>query len=448
MARSTAAGSAAIALVRLSGGEALAIADAVLHKKVSDKPGYSAHFRRIVEGTREIDEAVVTLYKSPHSFTGEDVVEFALHGSEYIVGEVLTLLLRKGARLAEAGEFTLRAFLNGKMDLAQAEGVADLIASESAAAHKMAMQQMRGGFSKELAQLRDRLLHFAAMLELELDFSEEDVEFANRDQLKKLVEEIRGSVKSLSSSFKMGNALKKGVPTVIAGKPNAGKSTLLNTLLNEERALVSDIAGTTRDTIEETLHIDEVLFRLIDTAGIRETEDTVEQMGVDRTRKKAEEALLVLYVYDALEESEEEALAEAKKLTGGWDKLLLVANKIDKQGGTTEEAGEAEGVETVRISAKEGRGLEKLKQKMVQKIGYNKDEAQQTTVSHARHYEALLRAEEGLVSVLEGLEEGRSTEWVAADLRGVIRHLGSITGEIEVDRDILGRIFEKFCIGK
>ncbi len=420
-------------------------------KDLAAQPSHTIHFGRIVaEDGRLLDEVLVSLFRQPRSYTGEDVVEISCHGSPYILQEVLTLLLRKGARLANPGEFTLRAFLHGRMDLSQAEAVADLIASESAAAHAVAMQQMRGGFSKDIERLRRQLVDFAALIELELDFAEEDVAFANREELSALIHQIRALIEALLQSFRLGNAIKNGVTTVIAGRPNAGKSTLLNALLKEERAIVSDIAGTTRDTIEEVLYVGGVAFRIVDTAGIRQAQDAIEAIGVAKTLEKVRQAALLVYVFDVVRTSPQMLREDLAALTRPEGKLLVVANKMDLNPYTTYEhyANEYFGPEAwTPVSALNQMNIEYLKQKLLETVLESKVIAGHTVVANARHYEALLKTSESLDAALQGIAQGVSGDLVAMDIRRALFFLGQITGEISSE-DLLDSIFSRFCIGK
>ena len=479
VALATPPGTGAIAVIRLSGPTAISLADDVFRgKKLASQPSHTAHFGKIEtpEG-RILDEVLVTIFKSPHSYTGEDAAEISCHGSPYIQQEIIQLCLQKGARLARPGEFTLRAFLNGKMDLSQAEAVADLIASQSEAAHGVALRQLRGGFKTEIARLREELIHFASLVELELDFSEEDVEFANRSDLKNLVHRIRTVIQALLRSFSLGNALKTGVATVIAGRPNAGKSTLLNALLNEERAIVSDIAGTTRDTIEEVLNINGVQFRLIDTAGIREAQDQIEAIGVQRTLEKIEQAAIVVYLWDVTAMTLAEVRHDLLRLTAGaGSQILVVCNKMDKnpyfkpewlldpsspdvhpyllvgmkQPSESLKLSEGSGLtlhQIITLSAKNGQNIEYLKEKLFELAIGSEVSADGTIVTNARHYDALRRADEALADVLRGLDTGVTGDFIAMDIRRALHFLGEITGEIGVE-DLLENIFGKFCIGK
>lgn len=453
---STAPGVGGIAVIRVSGKEAFDVCEKIFFSakqiKLSEQKGYTIHFGQIKKNESIIDEVLVSVFHAPHSFTGENCIEIACHGSLFIQQEILQLLLLNGASLAEPGEFTQRAFLNGKMDLSQAEAVADLIASSSAASHKLAMTQMRGGFSNELVKLRAQLLEFTSLIELELDFSEEDVEFANREKLSLLANEIAQLIDKLCKSFSVGNVIKNGIPVAIVGETNVGKSTLLNVLLNEERAIVSDIHGTTRDVIEDTVNIEGLMFRFIDTAGIRETKDTIENLGIERTYQKMEQASIVLWLIDSAQISDRiewmtnriASLAEGKK-------LIVVFNKVDKitdeEKIVIEELFKNIDAEKIYISAKDQINTEKLKTALVEgakipNIGNN-----DIIVTNARHYEALRNAHESIVRVIEGLQTDLSGDLLSQDIREVIFHLGSITGTVSTD-EILGNIFSKFCIGK
>ncbi len=448
-------GTGAIAVLRISGKNSLQTALKCFKPKKSglspeNIQSHHLYFGEIRKEGKMLDEVLFSFFKAPHSYTGEDAVEISCHGSEYIQQALLQTLLDAGARLARPGEFTLRAFLNGKMDLTQAEAVADLIASESKAAHQMAIRQMRGGFSEKIAALRAKLVHFASLLELELDFSEEDVEFANRQQFFNLLQEIKKELSRLKESFKMGNVLKKGIPVAIIGKPNVGKSTLLNAILNEERALVSEIPGTTRDAIEDTIALEGYTFRFIDTAGLRRSDDVVENMGIEKTRDKIEQARLILYVCDISKlnrQSAEALLKEYKAYIQDKDKhFILVANKIDKLKGIPAHLKELLELETVFVSAKRKENIHLLAEMLVAHV---KDDSagDNILVNNSRHYEALGKALEAIEAVQNGFENGLPTDLIAIDLRQALYHLGSITGEVTSD-EILGNIFGKFCIGK
>ncbi len=452
IALATPPGVGAIGVIRLSGPDAFRIADSVFHgKELGAQPSHTIHFGTIRdEEGRVLDEVLASVFRGPNSYTGEDVVEISCHGSHYILQEVMALLLRKGAGLAKPGEFTLRAFLNGRMDLSQAEAVADLIASESASAHAVAMQQMRGGFSNEIKQLRQQLIDFAALIELELDFGEEDVEFANRDDLKALIHRILSLMDALLRSFQLGNAIKNGVSTVIAGRPNAGKSTLLNALLNEERAIVSDIAGTTRDTIEETLHIGGVAFRIIDTAGIREAQDAIEAIGVAKTMEKVRQSAVLVYVFDVIRSSPEELRGDLAQLAHPDTKLLVVANKMDLNPYTTYEQYANEYFNSdawVPVSALNQMNIEFLKEKLLNAVLGGDLNLEHTVVANTRHYEALLKASESLRDALRAIDTGVTGDFIAMDIRRALTFLGEITGEINTE-DLLDSIFSRFCIGK
>lgn len=455
VALATPPGVGAIGVIRLSGKDAIPIIDPLfIGKKLSEQSSHTIHLGTIRDGDRIIDEVLVSLFVAPKSYTGENVVEVSCHGSNYIIQELIQLFIEKGARLAQPGEFTMRAFLNGKMDLSQAEAVADLIASSSESAHQIALQQMRGGFSHEIQHLRQELIDFASLIELELDFGEEDVEFANREDLRTLVQKIRKLIQSLIDSFRLGNAIKHGVNTVIAGRPNAGKSTLLNALLNEERAIVSDIAGTTRDTIEEILNIQGIHFRIIDTAGIRDAEDTIEAIGVEKTMEKIQQSALLLYVFDVIEMQPAELRADLEKLNHAGVHTLVLANKMDQNPYTKFEHyfGDSEDTiiskdQWVPLSAKNHMNIPHLKEKLYQSVLDEKVQADGTIVTNARHYEALRRAEESLAAVLQGMDTGVTSDFIAMDIRQALHYLGEITGQISTE-DLLGNIFSNFCIGK
>lgn len=456
VALATASGSGAIAVIRLSGREAIAIADScfqsvVEHKSLSEQQTHTIHLGHIVEDQRVFDEVLVSIFKNPNSYTGENVVEISCHGSLYIQQEIIQLCLRKGCRIANPGEFTLRAFLNGKLDLSQAEAVADLIASDNEASHQVAMQQMRGGFSSEIAKLREELLNFASLIELELDFAEEDVEFADRTQFKELVDRITFVLKRLIDSFAVGNVIKNGIPVAIVGEPNVGKSTLLNALLNEERAIVSEIAGTTRDTIEDEISIGGIGFRFIDTAGIRETKDLVETIGIKKTFEKIDQAQVVIYLFDSSKSiSDLKAIQiEIEKIKNKYPQkpLLVIANKIDQ----LDDANLAtlqNAIEDIRLlSAKTGFGVEQLTNALLELINTGALRNNETIITNSRHYDALLKAFEEIQKVKHGLETGLSGDLLAIDIRQALYHFGEITGEI-TNEDLLGNIFANFCIGK
>lgn len=447
VALATPAGTGAIGIIRLSGLDAITIANSVFKgKDLTRQKSHTIHFGQIVDGDVVLDEALVSLFIAPRSYTCENVVEISCHGSHYILESVIKLLIKQGARAAKPGEFTLRAFLNGQLDLSQAEAVADLIASNSKASQQVAMQQLRGGFSSQLQQLREQLVQFASLVELELDFSEEDVEFANRGQLKQLIVEILKVVGRLVESFELGNAIKQGINTVIAGRPNAGKSTLLNALLNEERAIVSHIPGTTRDTIEEVLNINGINFRLIDTAGIREATDTIEQIGVQRTMEKISQSALLIYVYDASVIAAEELNSDLESLQKPGITLLIVANKADLL--SEKQLFELPQTENaVTISAKEKLHIDDLKQKIYTSAVKYQLSGDETLVTNIRHLEALQKTQEALSRLLSGIDTQVTSDFLAMDIKQALHYLGEITGTVTTD-DLLDNIFSKFCIGK
>ncbi len=455
VALATPQGIGAIGVIRLSGPAAISICESVFatktlkKKTLSDKESHTIHFGVIHDEDIILDEVLVSLFKAPHSYTSENTVEISCHGSGFIQQQVIQLFLKKGARMANQGEFTLRAFLNGKLDLSQAEAVADLISSNSASSHQVAMQQMRGGFSNQIKTLRQNLIDFASLIELELDFAEEDVEFADRSDLKNLVSTIQRIVQRLIDSFEVGNVIKNGIPVAIVGKPNAGKSTLLNVLLEEDRAIVSDIPGTTRDVIEDEINIDGVLFRIIDTAGIRETNDIIESIGVEKTFEQIKLSSIAIYLFDVHEIS----LNELKQIVAEIEphlhnsQLVLVANKIDKEDMEYTYREFAEFKDMLFISAKEHIGIEKLKQRLVHLFDNRTVNVTETIVTNARHVEALRHTNVALIKVLEGLNMNVTGDFLAMDIRTALHHLGEITGEISSD-DLLANIFSRFCIGK
>jgi len=453
-------GTGAIALIRLSGKNSFSICDKIFNatqkgkKLISQKP-YTIHHGTIHDENRSIDEVLISLFKAPHSYTGEDIIEISCHGSQIIQQQILELLVRNGARLAEPGEFTLRAFLNGKIDLSQAEAIADLISSSSEASRRIALQQMRGGFSNQLKDLRDQLLHFIAMIELELDFGEEEVEFADRTQLKNLLNQILSIVNKMMDSFQLGNVIKHGIPVTIAGKPNVGKSTLLNRLLNEERAIVSDIAGTTRDTIEDTINLGGITFRFIDTAGLRHTKDTIESIGVERAYAKITQAKVVLLLVDAQSSIDEiiDSIEGVKGKLSNDQTLIILLNKEDKVelNYNNELLAKIKSIypklNALAISAKNGHHIEHLTTELISIGLHRQPETDEVIITNVRHYDSLLRTKENLEEAIAGLDNNLSGDLLAIDIRQAIHYLGEITGEITTD-EILGHIFSKFCIGK
>lgn len=461
VALATPSGAGAVAIIRLSGNEAIPIANDVFRsvrsKDLNRQKTHTIHLGHIVDGDKVLDQVLVSLFKNPNSYTGEDVVEISCHGSTFIQQQIIQLLLRKGARMATAGEFTLRSFLNGKMDLSQAEAVADLINSDNEASHQIAMQQMRGGFSNEIAKLREELLNFASLIELELDFSEEDVEFADRTQFKELLNRIEFVLKRLIDSFAVGNVIKNGIPVAIVGEPNVGKSTLLNALLNEERAIVSDIAGTTRDTIEDELVINGVGFRFIDTAGIRETKDVVESIGIQKTFEKMEQAQVVLYLFEGtkFQELGYEYLSEIEKIKNKFPlkPLVIVINKMDLLSETALEeikqrlsSADLE-LSTLFIAAKNKVGVEELKERLYSFVNTGALRNNETIVTNTRHYDSLLKALEEIQKVNYGLQSNLPADLMAIDIRQALYYFGEITGQVTND-ELLGNIFANFCIGK
>ncbi|MDH5609387.1 MAG: tRNA uridine-5-carboxymethylaminomethyl(34) synthesis GTPase MnmE [Cyclobacteriaceae bacterium] len=447
VALATPSGVGAIGVIRVSGPDTIAVVNGLFKgKDLTTAATHTIHFGTIRDGNTLVDEVLVSLFRGPHSYTREDVIEISCHGSTYIIQKIIRLLLLQGTRLAKPGEFTQRAFLNGRFDLAQAEAVADLIASENETAHRAAISQMRGGFSIEIKKLREELIHFASLIELELDFSEEDVEFASRDNLRQLIDHLLLAIQGLLDSFAVGNVIKNGVPTVIAGKPNAGKSTLLNALLNEEKAIVSDIAGTTRDIIEDEIIIQGVHFRFIDTAGIRETEDQIEKIGVERTHTKMREASLILYMVDLSVETEPEIHRQIEHLDSLRIPFVMVGNKIDKAGQALRHTLAADD-RFVFISALSKENLEILKTKILEITNLDSFRTGNTIVTNARHYESLMQTREALRQVIDGIGHHVTSDFLALDIRHALSHLGEITGEITTD-DLLENIFSKFCIGK
>lgn len=426
----------AVAVIRISGEGAVECCDKVFagRSRLADAAPYTVHYGRIVDGDRTLDDVLVSVFRAPHSYTGEDSVEISIHGSKYIASEVMSLLVRNGARMARAGEFSVRAFLAGKMDLSQAEAVADMIAADSRASHALASTQMRGGYSQSLQSLRRQLLDIASLLELELDFSEEEVEFADRSHLEELFNHTGAEIGRLMESFATGNAIKEGVATAIVGAPNVGKSTLLNRLVGEDRAMISDIAGTTRDTVEAHCNIDGVQFRFVDTAGIRTTDDRLEQMGIERTMKALREARIVIQMIEAGCSGFEPVAV------GDGQTLIVVANKADRSDDRSVN-------DAIYISAKSGDGVDELRARLRSTVDTERIYAGETVVSNARHFAALQRASEALTRAMTALHSGLSGELLSEEIREVLQHIGEITGDVTSD-DILKNIFSKFCIGK
>ena len=472
VALATPPGVGAIAVIRLAGPGSWQLADQFFKgkKRLETCKSHTAHFGSLIDfHDNLIDEVLITLFINPHSYTGEDIVEISCHGSPFIQQKILELFLENGARLARPGEFTMRAFLNGKLDLSQAEAVGDLIASENEAAHQIALRQMRGGFSSEIKKLRAELIDFASLIELELDFAEEDIEFANRLTLNELVQKIRLEIGRLVASFQLGNAVKNGVTTVIAGRPNAGKSTLLNALLNEDRAIVSEIPGTTRDAIEEILNINGIAFRLIDTAGIREATDAIERIGVEKTMEKVSQASILVYLFDVTATPLSEVFADLKKLARPDMKLLVACNKMDlaphfdpnwlinPQNEAIPEyfsgseiqhsAFNIQHSEVIALAAKHLMNVPFLKEKLLELVAGGSVNFESTVVTNARHFDALQKADAALAEVQTGLAGQITTDFIAQDIRRSLSFLGEITGEVSVE-DLLGNIFGKFCIGK
>lgn len=463
VALATPSGAGAIAIIRLSGKDSITIAadvfQSVSGKDITKQKTHTIHLGHVVDPStssvqagKVYDQVLLSIFKGPNSYTGENVIEISCHGSTFIQQQIIQLLLRRGAKMAQAGEFTLRAFLNGKLDLSQAEAVADLIASDNEASHQIAMQQMRGGFSNEIAKLREELLNFASLIELELDFAEEDVEFADRTQFHDLLERIEFVLKRLIDSFAVGNVIKNGIPVAIVGEPNVGKSTLLNALLNEERAIVSDIAGTTRDTIEDELVINGIGFRFIDTAGIRETQDHVESIGIQKTFEKIEQAQVVMFLVDSTEltmESLERLKVEVEKIRNKYPQkaLLTIFNKKDKLDESLLTNLKSQIENSIFISAKQKVGIEELKNELMSFVNTGALRNNETIVTNTRHYDSLLKALEEIQKVKWGLDSGISSDLMAIDIRSALYFFGEITGEVTND-ELLGNIFANFCIGK
>ncbi len=446
IALATPQGVSGLAVIRLSGKDSIDITDKVFAgKRLIDQPTHSVHFGTIGEQNKIIDEVLVTVFKEPNSFTKENSTEISCHGSPVIIRQIIKLFLKNGARLAEAGEFTKRAFMNGRFDLAQAEAVADLIHAENDNARQAALNQMRGGFSNEITHLREELIHFASLIELELDFGEEDVEFAKRDDLLLLVEKVQSYLTRLIASFDQGNVIKNGIPTVIAGKPNAGKSTLLNALLNEEKAIVSEIPGTTRDVIEDEITLGGVTFRFMDTAGLRETQDVIEALGVSRTHERMKIAALILYLFDLSNTTIEEIAIEEARLKAIGRPYIKVGNKVDKASKQLLSA--INDQDFVLISASSKTNLETLKKEILSKVNIQEVKQGDVLVTNLRHYQKLTETNEALERVVTGLNSGITGDFLAMDIRQALHFLGEITGTITSD-DLLENIFANFCIGK
>jgi tRNA modification GTPase len=446
IALATPQGTSALAIVRLSGKDCIELTQKVFKgKDLTQQATHTIHFGTLHDGEKSLDEVLVSLFKEPNSFTKENSVEISCHGSVVIVKEIIKLFLKQGARLAEPGEFTKRAFFNGRFDLAQAEAVADLIHAETDNARQAALNQMRGGFSKEIQHLREELIHFASLIELELDFGEEDVEFAKRDDLKKLIFRIQSYLQSLIQSFDQGNVIKNGIPTVIAGKPNAGKSTLLNALLNEEKAIVSEIPGTTRDVIEDEMILGGISFRFMDTAGLRETQDVIEALGVERTRDRMKKASLILYLFDLSNTSLEEIRKEEMGLKELGIPYLKIGNKMDKASPTFISQLEKENF--ILISASTKTNIPQLKERIISQFQIKEVKQGDVVVTNLRHYQNLVQTNDSLEHVLSGMEKGTTGDFLAMDIRQALHYLGEITGSITSD-DLLANIFSKFCIGK
>ena len=450
VALATPNGLGAISVIRISGLNAISITEKLFkpkgNKKLLNQKSHTVHLGHLIRNGHELDEVLVTLFKGPHSYTGENTIEISCHGSTYIQQEIIDLFIENGIRVANPGEFTLRAFINGKMDLNQAEAVADLIASENEGSHKLAMEQMKNGFSNDLKKLRAELLHFSSMIELELDFSQEDVEFAERSEFKKLTIKIQSELEKLIDSFKSGNVLKNGISVAIAGKPNAGKSSLLNTLLNEDKAIVSDIPGTTRDSIEDSLVIDGINFRFTDTAGLRETKDVIESKGIEKTKEKINSARILIYLFDSNDTSFKEINSDLESFKREDLSILLVRNKVDLKNTNQILINELEKFEIIEISANNADSVNLLKKRLINEINILNPYTD-TVISNSRHYEALMNALKAIEEVNIGLKSDISGDLLSVDIRKSIEHLAEITGEITND-DVLGNIFANFCIGK
>ena len=437
----TGGGMSAIAVIRISGDKAISICNEVFSKDLLNVYSHTIHFGNIVQKNKIIDEVLISIFKEGKSFTGEETVEISCHGSTFIQNKIMQVLIEKGCRTATAGEFSMRAFKNGKVDLSQAESIADLIESETEASHKTALHQLRGGFSEKLQNLRTKLIDFASLIELELDFSEEDVEFADRKQFKELLSEIKSELEKLIQSFSLGNVIKNGIPVAILGAPNVGKSTLLNCLLNEEKAIVSDIAGTTRDAIEDELNIEGFKFRFIDTAGIRNTSDTIENLGIKKSFDKALQSKIILFLIDTTQNINSQIKELEKIKETQSEKIVIIINKTDLNPNISIDE------ETISISAKNGEGIENLKQKLIQFVNTTSISDNESIVTNLRHFEELQLTLHEIESVINGMKGGVSGDFLAVNIRQALFHLGSITGEVTTDT-LLANIFGKFCIGK
>ena len=450
IALATPNGKGAISVIRISGSNAIASTEKLFKSKnnkvLSQQSSHSVHLGYLLKNENELDEVLITLFKGPHSYTGEDTIEISCHGSSYIQKEIIDLFIENGVRVANPGEFTLRAFINGKMDLNQAEAVADLIASENEGSHNLAMQQMKSGFSNDLKKLRGELLHFSSMIELELDFSQEDVEFAEREEFRKLTNTIKSELKTLIDSFQSGNVLKNGISVAIAGKPNAGKSSLLNTLLNEEKAIVSDIPGTTRDSIEDSLVINGINFRFTDTAGLRDTNDVIESKGIEKTKEKINNAKILLYLFDINDTDINEIKSSLKTFKRKDLSILLVRNKIDLKIQNKKLFNDLNQFELIEISATEKKSVKKLKKRLIREVDVLNPYTD-TIISNSRHYEALIKALKAIEEVNKGLKNNLSGDLLSVDIKRSVEFLAEITGDITND-DVLGNIFANFCIGK
>ena len=450
IALATPNGKGAISVIRISGSNAIASTEKLFKSKnnkvLSQQSSHTVHLGYLLKNENELDEVLITLFKGPHSYTGEDTIEISCHGSSYIQKEIIDLFVENGVRVANPGEFTLRAFINGKMDLNQAEAVADLIASENEGSHNLAMQQMKSGFSNDLKKLRGELLHFSSMIELELDFSQEDVEFAEREEFRKLTNTIKSELKTLIDSFQSGNVLKNGISVAIAGKPNAGKSSLLNTLLNEEKAIVSDIPGTTRDSIEDSLVINGINFRFTDTAGLRDTNDVIESKGIEKTKEKINNAKILLYLFDINDTDINEIKSSLKTFKRKDLSILLVRNKIDLKILNKKLFNDLNQFELIEISATEKKSVKKLKKRLIREVDVLNPYTD-TIISNSRHYEALIKALKAIEEVNKGLKNNLSGDLLSVDIKRSVEFLAEITGDITND-DVLGNIFANFCIGK